>query len=150
MNNVIKSKNFQNVRKLQVLVVKVSELSVRAQGLLKSSSQEAISEGLISLGLCKQAKDQVHSACQNLGFVVDSLPYIASNTNELDSKLNDATAAVTEAIQKMLNVPAAAVTPGIDGYVDEILVIAAIVVARAEEHIKKGEHSLNKVKRVTA
>lgn len=150
MNNVIRSKNFQNVRKLQVLVVKVSQLAIRAQGLLKSSSEEAIADGLIALGLCKQAKDQVHSACQNLGFVVESLQYIASNTSELDNKLNDATDAVTEAIQKLLNVPEGAVAPGIEGYVDEILVIAAIIVARAEVHIKKGELSMNKLKRVTA
>ena len=150
MNNVIQSKNFQNVRKLQVLVIKISQLALRAQGLLKARSEQAISEGLIAVGLCKQAKDQVHSACQNLGFVVDSLQYIASNTDELDSKLNDATAAVTEAIQKVLNVPSEAVAPGIEGYVDEVLVIAAVIVGRAEEHIKKGEQAMNAVARVAS
>lgn len=148
MNNVFQSKNFQNVRKLQVLVIKVSELALRAQSLLKAPSDLAVAEGLIAIGLCKQAKEQVNSACQNLGFVVDSLQYIASNTSELDSKLKDATSAVTEALQKMLNVSEAAVTPGIEGYVDEVLVISAIIVARAEEHIKKGEAALNKVARI--
>lgn len=148
MNNVFQSKNFQNVRKLQVLVIKVSQLALRAQALLKAQSDEAVAEGLIAVGLCKQAKDQVQSACQNLGFVVDSLQYIASNTSELESKLRDASSAVTEALQKMLNVSETAVAPGIEGYVDEVLVIAAIMVARAEEHIKKGEQSVNKLARI--
>ncbi|MBX9567832.1 MAG: hypothetical protein K2X77_03015 [Candidatus Obscuribacterales bacterium] len=148
MNNVFQSKNFQNVRKLQVLVIKVSQLALRAQALLKAPSDEAVAEGLIAVGLCKQAKDQVQSACQNLGFVVDSLQYIASNTSELESKLRDASSAVTEALKKMLNVSETAVAPGIEGYVDEVLVIAAIMVARAEEHIKKGEQSVNKLARI--
>lgn len=150
MSNVFQSKNFQNVRKLQVLVIKVSELALRAQALLKASSDQAVSEGLISVGLCKQAKEQVQSACQNLGFAVESLQYIATNTAELDSKMRDATSAVTEALQKLLNVSEAAVAPGIEGYVDEVLVIAAIIVARAEEHVKRGEQSMNKQARIAS
>lgn len=149
MNSVMKkdehNKEFQRVRQLQLLAIKVSHLAVRAKALLKTTNSSALSEGLIAVGLCKQGKDQIAAACQNMGIAVDMLPeLITSNASEMNKKLHIAAAVVVEALQKTLNVPATAVKPGVESFVEEMLMIAAIVVSRAEEHVNEGERIANR------
>ena len=140
MNTVMtNNKNVQNVRKLHVLVIKISELAIRSEALVRSAAVPAITEGLIAVGLCKQAKEQVVSICQNLGIAVESISYDTNNTSEIENKLGETSAVVVEAIKKMLNVPEQSIAPAIEAYVDEMLVIAAIMATRAEDHVKKGE-----------
>lgn len=139
MNNVITtSRNSQSVRQLQVMAMKIGELAERSEALLKSSGA-AVTEGLIAVGLCKQAREQVGAACQNLGFAIDQLLSFSAEPVEIDQQLRQTTKGVTCAIQHKIYAPAPVISAGIEAFVCEMLVIAAITIARAEEHVKAGE-----------
>ncbi len=143
MNTVInKKQNFQTVQNLQVIAIKIVELARRSDALLKTSTTPAVTEGLIAIGLCKQAKEQIAAACQNLGFSVEKLPEMMSKPDEIEGKLNSAATGVVDVIERRFNVPRKAVSSGIEGFVGEILAISAIIVSRAEEHVKEGERFL--------
>jgi hypothetical protein len=154
MNSVTNKKPyFQTVQKLQVIAIKISELAVRSDALLKVSASPAVTEGLIAFGLCKQAKEQLSAACQNLGFTVDRLPEMMNYSDEIENMLNSGATAVTNVIEQRFNVSRKAISSGIEGFVGEMLMMSAMMVSRAEEHVKEGERyqrelgSLNILKR---
>ncbi len=142
------TKNNSSVEQLQVLAVKTAVLAARAEKLLRAPVTRSVTEGLIAIGLCKQAREQVGAACQNLGFAVETLPYITNvdgkqDPSSIKAQMAEAAAGVVELIQQMLNVSEESITPSIEAFVNEMLVIAAITVVRAEEHVKEGEQLLN-------
>lgn len=144
-NNCTVSPIKTNIRQLQALAVRIAELAQRCEKLLASPLTRSVTEGLIAVGLCKQAREQVSAACQNLGFAVETLQYIGdsgSDPKSVERQLSEAAAGVVEIVQKMLNVPEASIVPSIEAFVNEMLVIAAVSTARAEAHIKEGERLL--------
>lgn len=132
------------VNQLQMIANKISELAERSEVLLKTPSTGSVTEGLIAIGLCKQAGEQVRAACQNLGLTAESLPSLAGSPAEVDNRLAQSIDGVIEVVQRMINVPRNAIAPGIEAFVGEMLVIAAITASRAEQHVKEGER-LSKV-----
>lgn len=133
------SRNAGNVRQLQVLAIKIGELVSRSQVLLKLTAGKSVTEGLIAVGLCKQAKEQINAACQNLGLAVNTLPQMPGDKVEIEIHLRPAVSGVVQVMQKAIDAPEKAIGDGIETFVSEMLVIAAITVARAEAHVKEGE-----------
>lgn len=132
-----------SIQQLQVLALKIAELAERSERLLQKDCHQSVSQGLVSIGLCKQAREQVSAACQNLGFAVETLPFISNPDTNCD--LEEAAAGVVEVVQQTLNVPGQTIAPAIAAFVDEMLVIAAITVCRADEHVKAGEKLIGAV-----
>lgn len=140
MKSVVNTRNnWETIQKLHVIAIKITEIAVRSETLLQSAAAPVVAEGLIAVGLCKQAKEQIASACQNLGFSVETLPQMMNKSAELENMLTSARQGVSTLIERKFNVSKSAVTSGIEGFVGEMLMVAAIMVARAEEHVRTGE-----------
>lgn len=138
--NIVETKSSKattTIQQLQVLALKIAELAERSERLLKENCHQSVSQGLVGIGLCKQAREQVSGACQNLGFAVETLPFITNP--DTNCELEEAAAGVVALVQQTLNVPKHTISPAVAAFVDEMLVIAAITVCRADDHVKAGE-----------
>ena len=132
------SRNLQSVRQMQVLANKIVEIAAQAEALLKSKTVSAASEGLVAVGLCKQARVQIGAACQHLGLAVDNLAGFSTNPSVAEVQVGIGLTVAARTVQNVIDVPEQAILPGIETFVSELLVIAAIATARAEEHVKLG------------
>lgn len=144
--------------KLKKVLYKVHELSKIAEEDLFCADRAKVARALVALGLCRQAKEQVGAACQNLGFSIKSLPGIPDDANpaaddSTQKQLEEARMDVVTLVTTKFGVSKEAVHLSITGFAEECAVMAAIMAGRADQYLqaaprKGAPANHNKITRV--
>lgn len=129
------------IEKLQRVLVKTEQSMQQAVKCTQSKDHLLVGRALVAVGLCQQAKEQIRAACQNMGFTLDSLLSInekasGSAADEQRRQLQNAKAAVAKLIVERTRVSQQAVMISMQQFAEESAIMAAIMVARADEHLK--------------
>lgn len=129
------------IEKLQTVLVMAEKCSQKALQCSQTNDHLASGRALVAIGLCQQAKEQVRVACQNLGFSMNSLLLIdekatGAGAEEQQQQLKAARAAVVRLLVRKINVSREAVFISMQAFAEESAIMAAIMVSRAEKHLK--------------
>lgn len=129
------------IEKLQRVLVQVEYSTQRAVACTKSNDQIAVGRALVAIGLCQQAKEQIRAACMNMGFSLDSLLNINEKAqgpaaDAQRRQLQEARQAVANMLAAKTKVSRQAVMISMQSFAEESAIMAAMMVARADVHLK--------------
>lgn len=137
------------VKQVLELALRTEELSARAKEVVNAGKDEVAIDGLAALGLCVQAREQLTSICQNLGFSPSKLSDFSEvawdHASPITVQLADMLDSVAVAISRRFPVHKNdTIKSGVLMFVQDVLALTTITLSLAESRVMDCENRLRK------
>ena len=128
------------ISKMQNVLLKIHQTTELAKVGMQSKDTVKAGRALVALGICQQAKEQISAACQNLGFPITSLMSFddsihSDEPGSCGRQLKEAKMDLVKFLTHKLGVSRDAVFMSMNAFAEEAVVMAAFMVARAEQYL---------------
>lgn len=132
------------ISKMQSVLLRIHQTSELSRVGMQSKDTVKAGRALVALGICQQAKEQLNAACQNLGFPLTSLMSIdgsihSDEAGSCGKQLKEAKIELVKFLTNKLGVSRDAVFFSMNAFAEEATLLAAFMVARAEQYLNVNQ-----------